>query len=164
MSRVITLQKHKSVPSDHFGRAAALVEKAAVLLYLPPIHEKDPLDGYRMDAINKTFETGSRPFGVNGEEMFFAIYTLMKQVQAETADRQVSEARDRLLAIATGLSDEALDVIRRLELDTYRGDMPPDAVLRFICFADDKRRIMKKRFDFDSQAQHEADIIEFPAI
>lgn len=117
-----------------------------------------------MDAINKTFETGSRPFGVNGEEMFFAIYTLMKQVQAETADRQVSEARDRLLAIATGLSDEALDVIRRLELDTYRGDMPPDAVLRFICFADDKRRIMKKRFDFDSQAQHEADIIEFPAI
>lgn len=158
MNRVLTLQKHKQTPTDHFGRAAALVESKAVLVPCVFDGSRDLRDGYRIDAINRTFEEGDRPYGISAEDMFSLLYTLMHQVQEETAAREMTEARDRLLAVATGLSEEALAAIRKIEVSECPDLLPSDAVLRFTAFADDKRRDRDVR---GKKRLHEADILPF---
>lgn len=164
MNRVIALHKHKQLPTDHFGQAASLIEQQKVLLPCPSSYGDGMEDGYRIEAINRTFEEGGRPYGMGEAEMFVAIFDLMRQVQEETAGRETTEARDRLLAIATGLSDKALDAIRDVDLHGWpRSRIPPDAVLRFTCFADDKRRNLKARSNYGEERLHSADILTLPA-
>lgn len=158
MAQITSLQNHKRLPSDHFGQAAALVESGAILIPCADTDDVCLRGGFRMEAINEIFEKRRNATETDEGWMFLQLYKLMHKVQEETANREVSEARDRLLAILTGLSDKSLEKIATLDLGIYESYVPSDALLRFCAMASDKRRECRVR---GQKALHTAEILTF---
>lgn len=163
MNDVLPLRKHKHVPTDHFGEAAGLIERRAVLIPRDDVGDVCLRGGYRMDDLNEIFTKRWNAFETNPAWMFIQIFGLMDQVQKETSVRETTEARTRLLAILTGLSDVALEKIRGMGLGVYSGFVPAHAISLFCAMADDKRRQHKARNNYGQEQEQSAAVLGFPA-
>lgn len=155
---VVSIQNHKRVPDDNFGTAQALLDAKAILIPCRDTGDISLQGGYRMEDINEIFEKPRNPTETNEEWMFLQLISLLRQVQDETARREVSEARDRLLAIMIGLSGKAVFNFRNLDLDFYDGTRA--AYPEFVRMAGQKRQAYEARSKWDAGAVHSADILE----
>lgn len=160
MNRVLALQKHKMKPDDNFAEARQLLAEDSVLIPCANTDDVDLQGGYRIGQINEIFTKRRNATETNEEWMFVQLYKLMMKVQDETAQRQVSEARNRLLALMLGLGQNALDTIEILDISLYPG-YPRDATVRFCAMAQDVKAREQKRATFDAQAVRSATILPF---
>ncbi|HRQ61008.1 MAG TPA: hypothetical protein PLO23_05810 [Alphaproteobacteria bacterium] len=154
MNRVLALQKHKNKPDDNFAEALRLLAEKAVLV------SPEGRAGLTMAQINEIFVKHGHSSGLTEEWMFVQLYKLMARVQAETAVREVSEARSRLLAVMLGLGNNALDTIEILDMSGYP-DIPRDANVRFCAMAQDIKFREQKRAKADANPIRTATILEF---
>lgn len=180
MSEIIQLNRFQQRPTHNFTRAAKLLAANAVLIPRRDLGDVDLQGGYRLEDLNEIYEKKWNSLHTGRDWMFVQIFRLMEEAdvlaleenQADPAKRKSPEefarikagaydARDRLLAIVTGLNKEALDNIGTLNLGVYDSYVPKDAILRFMTFATHVRQHGAVRNNYGQPLQHNADVLAF---